>query len=71
MPLPEPPIMIEFRDGEQSVPPHVASNITLAELDPIRYTYEEAVRLSNDAVMKNLLRSYQNEAIYKHFRDNR
>lgn len=71
MPLPEPPIMIEFRDGERSVPPHLASNIALAEMDPIRYTYDEAVRLSNDAVMKNFLRSYQSEVVYKHFRDNR
>jgi hypothetical protein len=71
MPLPEPPIMIEFRDGERSVPPHVASNIALAEIDAIRFTYEEAVLLSNEAIMKNLLRSYQNDAVYKHFRDHR
>ena len=70
MPLPEPPIMIEFRDGERSVPPHVASNIAIAELDPVRYTYEEAVKLSNDAIMKNLVNNFQRDMIYKHFREN-
>lgn len=71
MPLPPQPIVIEFRDGERSVPAHVASNIAIAEIDPVRYTYEEAVRLSDDALMRKLLSNYQQEFIYKHFRDNR
>ncbi len=71
MPLPEPPIMIEFRDGEKSVPPHIASNISIAEIDPFNYTYEEAVRLSEQALMKNLLKGFQQDMIYKHFRENR
>jgi hypothetical protein len=71
MPLPQQPIVIEFRDGERSVPPHVASNIAIAKLDPAYYTYEEAVRLSEDALMKAYLQNFQQDMIYKHFRDNR
>ena len=71
MPLPEPPIMIEFRDGEKSVPPHIASNISIAEIDPFNHTYEEAVRLSEQALMKNLLKGFQQDMIHKHFRENR
>lgn len=70
MPLPQPTV-IEFRDGERSVPEHVAKLIALAEIDPVRYTYEEAVEITND----QLLRSRLNDAMWKvisgHFRDHR
>lgn len=71
MPLPEPPIVIEFRDGERAVPPHVASNIAIAEIDPVRYTYEEAVRLSDNAILRSYVNGFARDTIYKHFRDNR
>ena len=71
MPLPEMPIVLEFRDGERSVPPHVASNISLAELDTLRYTYEEAVQLSNNAILRNFANRFQQDLVHKHFRDHR
>lgn len=71
MPLPEPPIVIEFRDGERSVPAHVASNIAIAEIDPVRYTYEEAVALTDNAILKRYINNFGQDVVYKHFRDNR
>jgi hypothetical protein len=71
MPLPEPPIVVEFRDGEHSIPPHVMANISIAEIDPQRYTYEEAVQLSNNAILRSYVNKFGQDVIYKHFRDNR
>jgi hypothetical protein len=71
MPLPEMPVVLEFRDGERSCPPHVVSNLAMAEIDTIRFTYEEAVRQADQAILKNLLKGFQQDMIYKHFRDNR
>lgn len=71
MPLPDAPIVVKFRDGEVSVPPHVYSNIVLSELDPETCTYEEAVRLSNEAITKRIVNDFQDRVVHRHFLDNR
>ena len=65
------PIVLKFRDGEMSVPPHVAQNIVLSEIDPELYTYEEAVRLSNEANLKRIVNDFQWRVVNRHFLDNR
>jgi hypothetical protein len=70
MSLPQ-PIMITFRDGERSVPPHVASNISVAGIDPLLYSFSEAIKLTNNAIERNFINNFAQDTIYKHFRDNR
>ena len=71
MPIIDPPIEIEFRDGLRVVPNHVASLITIAEIDPVEYTYEEAVTISNDAMLRRTLNDAMQAQIGSHFRENR
>lgn len=71
MPIPDPPIEMEFRDGIQVVPPHVAYLITISEIDPIEYTYEEATRISNEAMLKHALNDAMWRKIGSHFVENR
>jgi hypothetical protein len=71
MPLPEQPIVIEFRDGERSVPAHVAKLIAIAELDPSLLTYEQAVEKSNNALLKKRLNDSMWKVIGSHFAENR
>lgn len=68
--LPQPTVL-EFRDGERSVPEHVAHLIVLAELDTIRYTYEEAIEIANDALLRSRLNEAQRQLTLAHFRDHR
>lgn len=71
MPIIDPPIEMEFRDGPRAVPNHVASLITIAEIDPVQYTYEEAVTISNDAMLKRTLNDAMWSKVGSHFRENR
>lgn len=71
MPLPDPPVEIEFRDGVHAVPAWISANIDLAEIDPVRYTYEEAVRLADKAVERRFINDFAQRTIDRHFTVNR
>ena len=71
MPLPEPPVMIEFRDGERSVPAHVASNIAVSGIDPVAYSFEDAIKVADRAIERNFINNAQLKMIHKHFAENR
>lgn len=71
MPLPDPPVEIEFRDGVHAVPAWISANLNLAGIDPVRYTYEEAIRLADKAVERNFINDYAQGVIHKHFVSNR
>lgn len=71
MPLPEPPVVIEFRDGERSVPAHLVANMNLTGVDPLTVTYEEARDLADKAVMRNFLNNATERMISRHFMDHR
>ena len=71
MPLPEPPVVIEFRDGERAVPAHLAANMNLTGVDPLTVTYEEMRDLANKAIMHNYLNGVVERMVSRHFVDNR
>ena len=71
MPLPEPPVVIEFRDGERSVPAFVASNIAVAGIDPLAFTFEEARAIADKAIERNFINNAQQRMIRSHFVENR
>lgn len=71
MPIPDPPIEMEFRDGITVVPAHVAALISISEIDPVRYTYEEAIKISNEAMLRNRLNNVMWDTVGSHFRENR
>ena len=71
MPLPEPPIEIEFRDGVHAVPAWIVANMNLAEIDPVRYTMEEAVRLADKALERRIINDYADRFVANHFTANR
>lgn len=52
---------IEFRDGEQSVPDHVAE--LLKGIDTYAYTYEQAIRLSEQQLLKQRLNEAQRSLV--------
>jgi len=64
-PMPE----IEFRDGPRVVPHHVAA--ILASIDTYKFTYDEAIRLANDGMLRSALGQIQRKTIDGHFRKNR
>lgn len=70
MPLPDPPVEVEFRDGPRSVPHHVQRMLLMAEIDPSEHTYEEAVELSNSALLRSRLNDTMWKIIHRHFADN-
>jgi hypothetical protein len=63
------PVEIEFRDGVRAVAPHVAQMIAASDIDPVRYTFEEALGLSQDSILKTRLNGAQQNLIQRHFRD--
>lgn len=71
MPLPEPPVVIEFRDGERAVPAHLAANMNLTGVDPLTVTYEEMRDLANKAIMRNFLNGAVERMVNRHFVDHR
>jgi hypothetical protein len=71
MPLPDPPVEIEFRDGVRAVPAHLASNIAVSEVDPVTVTFEEAVKLADNAALRNYLNNVMRSTIHGHFVENR
>lgn len=71
MAIPDPPIEMEFRDGVVVVPVHVAHLITISGIDTIEFTHEEALRISNEALLKNTLNDAMWKTIGSHFVENR
>ena len=62
----DPMVNVEFRDGERLVPHHVA--ILLKGFETHRMTYDEAIRVANQALVKNRLMQAQRDLISSHFR---
>ena len=56
---------MEFRDGKRAVPEHLA--VLLAMFNTVEYTYEEATRIANDALVIRQLRHVEQDIIRKHF----
>jgi len=48
---------VEFRDGERDIPDHVAE--ILRGVDTFAYTYDEAVRLSEQELLRKRLNDAQ------------
>ena len=64
-PMPE----VEFRDGLKVVPHHVAA--ILSGIETWKLTYEEAIKLANEGMLRSALGRIQQQTVSKHFRDNR
>ena len=62
---------MEFRDGIFVVPIHVAHLIRISRIDPIGFTHEEAIKISNEAMLKNTLNDAMWRTIGSHFAENR
>ena len=60
--------VIEFRDGKREVAPHVAAMIGLAQIDPVEFTYEEAMAKVDNAVLRSRLNTMGSEFKLGHFR---
>lgn len=56
---------IEFRDGKRLVPDHLA--VLMAMFDTTEYTYEEAIKIANDALLSTQLQRIERDIIRKHF----
>lgn len=59
---------IEFRDGVKTVPDHVRD--MMVGLDTHKFTYEEAVRLSEKKIVRDRLNQIQTDITMRHFREN-
>lgn len=62
-------ITLEFRDGEYDVPEHVA--ILLKGIDTFTYTYEQAIRLSEQRLLKDKLNEAQRALVDDWFKRRR
>lgn len=71
MPLPDPPVEVEFRDGVRSVPAHLVSNIAISGIDPVAHTFEEAVRIADKAIERNFINNAQTRMVNRHFSEHR
>ncbi len=60
---------MEFRDGEKDVPDHVAA--LLLGVDTFQYTHDQAVRLSEQQLLKNRLNEAQKRLVDSHLRRGR
>jgi hypothetical protein len=60
---------IEFRDGEKDVPDHVA--VMMKGLETHTMTYEQAVRASEQKMVKDRLNYEMNSLVADHFREMR
>lgn len=57
---------IEFRDGWRTVPDHVEA--MLSGIETHRYTYEQAIRAADKAMLDDELLRAQQSLIQSHFR---
>lgn len=62
-------VLIEFRDGEQPVADHVAW--LLRNVDTSSMTKEEAIRASEQQMLRDQLNTAQRKLISRHFVENR
>jgi hypothetical protein len=61
-------VLVEFRDGEQPVADHVA--MLLRNVDCTTMTKEQAIRASENQMVKDHLNKLQRTVIARHFREN-
>jgi hypothetical protein len=59
---------IVFRDGTRTVPDHVDDMITASGIETWQYTYQQAMDLANQALLKEHLAKIQRDIIREHFR---
>lgn len=59
---------VEFRDGERWVPGHVAYLLRLNGVETHTLTYEQALRVANQGLVKRRLADAQQSLIRDHFR---
>lgn len=69
MPITDPMPEVEFRDGLRVVPHHVAA--ILASVETYKFTYEEAMKLANQGMLRHALGRIQTETVNSHFRKNK
>lgn len=69
MPITDPMPEVEFRDGFHVVPHHVAE--ILSSIETHKFTYEEAIHLANQGMLRNALGRIQRDTVNDHFRKNR
>lgn len=69
MSIVDPKPEVEFRDGPRVVPHHVAE--ILAGLDTYKLTYDEAINLANQGMLRNALGRIQRQTVNDHFRKNK
>lgn len=62
-------VTIEFRDGEKYVPAHVA--LLLRGLATHTMTYDQAIRMANQNLLRRNLNQAQKDLISTHFRQHR
>jgi hypothetical protein len=60
--------LYEFRDGERPVPPHVAAMFDYLAIDTMRFTFEEAIKLANSALLQRHFDNARQHLIDEHFR---
>ncbi len=60
-------VSVEFRDGERLVPHHVG--VLMKGIETHTMTYDQAIKLANQALMKNRLNDAQRNLVSAHFRD--
>lgn len=60
-------VLVEFRDGEQPVPDHVAA--LLRHVDCTTMTKEEAIRASETQMLKEHLNGLQRKFVARHFKE--
>lgn len=60
-------VILEFRDGEQPVPDHVA--MLLRHVDTTTMTKAEAIKASETQMLRDHLNTAQRKLVGKHFRE--
>lgn len=65
----DPMANIEFRDGERLVPAHVA--VLMKGLETHTMTYDQAIRIANQKLVKDRLGAAQRGLIQDHFKQMR
>lgn len=59
-------VEIEFRDGTHAVPNHVAAILRL--VDTTTMTHDEAIKASQNQLLKDHLNMLQRKVVARHFR---
>jgi len=62
----DPMVNVEFRDGERAVPKHVS--ILMQGLETHTMTYDQAIRMANQNLVRQRLNQAQKSLIADHFR---